>query len=74
MIAVKWDAPCSRFDDVVHYVPSSLADNLGGDRVMVWWPSRKRRKRWEGNTVQPDKLDAGNGRHLQNMYVALGAE
>ncbi len=74
MIAVKWDVPCSRFDGVVHYVPSSLADNLGGGRVAVWWPSRKRGKRWEGNVVQPDKLDAGNGRYLQTMYVALVAE
>ena len=54
MQQVRWSAPGSRFDGVVHLVSSSLIDDLGGGRVAVWWPSRRKGRRWEGELVNAD--------------------
>ena len=51
MLSVKWDAPGSRHHGIVHLVSESLVDQLGGGRVAVWWPSRAKGKRWEGEQV-----------------------
>ncbi len=44
MVAVRWDVPGNPYHGVVHYVPVGLVDSVGGDRVVVWWPSRKGKK------------------------------
>ena len=35
LIAVRWEAPGSRYDGIEHWVSRSLVDNVGGGKVGV---------------------------------------
>ena len=44
-VAVKWERPGSRYNDVTQYVPKDLVDIVDKrpteTKVAVWWPNRK---------------------------------
>ena len=39
-------------DGPVHKISRSLVDFDGTNSVVVWWPSRKKGKQWEGELIQ----------------------
>ena len=57
LVAVKWNAPGTRYHGVVQRVKRNLVDAAEerSNKVYVWWPRRGRRgsrgKRWEGELV-----------------------
>ena len=55
LVAVKWNAPGTRYHGVVQRVKRNLIDAAeeGSNKVYVWWPRRgSRGKRWEGELVE----------------------
>ena len=70
LVAVRWINPNSTYHRQVHQVSKSLVDfEDGGTKVVVWWPSRKKGKKWEGELVLSDP--AGKLRREDILHNAL---
>ena len=54
LVMVRWDRPGSIYHGQVHKVSQASVDYIGGGKVKVWWPSRSRGKRWDGELVDLD--------------------
>lgn len=67
LVTVRWNKPGSTYDGQVHQVSKHLVDFFeGSDKVVVWWPSRKKGKRWEGELLQNDSVPTDTGK----FYIA----
>ena len=52
LVAVKWNAPGTRYHGMVQRVKRVDAAEEGSNKVCVWWPRGGiRGKRWEGKLV-----------------------
>ncbi len=57
LVPIKWNMPGSWHHGVVHLVSEALVDDLGDNKVVVWWPNRTRGKPWKGTReAHPGKL------------------
>ena len=52
LVAVKWNAPGTRYHGIVQHVKRNLVDATeeGSNKVYVWWP--RRGKLWECELVE----------------------
>ena len=48
LVSVCWTMPRSWYNGQVHRVSAALVDYLGAGKVVVWWLSRAKGKRWYG--------------------------
>lgn len=61
MLAVRWNRPGSRYQNVVHFVHLDIVEDTPGHpgRTIVMWPKKgnKGMEKWEGNKVEePEQL------------------
>ena len=56
LVFVHWDCPDSMYHGQVHKISCSLMDYmyLGGSKVIVWWPSHAKGKRWDVELVNKE--------------------
>lgn len=54
LVFVCWNRQNTTYHGQVHKISCSLMDYLGGGKVIVWWPSHVKGKRWDAELVSKE--------------------